>query len=1044
MSAVKGIGVIQVNLNNSRMAQQLLLQTMAERGSRIAVLSEYNRPMGDSDHWAESLDKKSAVFAPNSSDAVLTEQGAGVGFAWVWLGEVLLYSCYCTPNCSIQEYDQFLGGLQLSISHQTRAPAHLVVAGDFNSHSPEWGSARLDTRGSLLSDFATSLGLSVCNVGTTPTFSRANATSVIDVTLERFPSRGCHIVTDWSVLVDIYSASDHSYIEYQVSSRSTQASARQNARARAPGWSVKKFNPAAADLFFELSGPSRPPPPDAPAAAHAERLVTLLSATCDASMPPRSAFEAKKAVHWWSDNIAALRRTAIAARRAYQRAGRRSGMGTREAELEAYKKVRTELKTEIRKAQERSWSELCRTIDSDPWGIPYRLVTKRLGRRSPAMDQTLRLSVARGLFPSSPRIDWESIPASGGVTALPVILPVTPPGTPLFTADEVAMVVNKLPLGKAPGPDLIPNEIIKATFKRYPKVFADCYNACLLEGTFPTPWKRAKLVLLHKGKGKPRNAPTSYRPISLLDGSGKVLERLLLERLTRHIESVGALSDLQFGFRRSRSTVDAIQQVMNVAQAAGTGAVQNRDLCVLVTIDVKNAFNTAPWRLIDAALRRCLTPEYLINILRSFMENRALVIDDSDCLPVTCGVPQGSVLGPTLWNLFYDGVLRLPVPNGIKLVAFADDVAVVAVAHNAELVEQLVNPVLKVICEWMTGNGLRLAPEKSECVVLTKKHNFRDPVLLIDSCQVAVKRAVRYLGVQLDTRLSFGEHVEAVSTSARRAASALGRLMPNVGGPAQCKRSLLMSVVHSRLLYGAAVWADEVQHAAKFRNLMLQSQRCAALRVARCYRTVSDMAALVLARMPPVTLQAVARKRATALRQEGAVLTTQQKEESIIGQWQAMWDTSTKAAWTKALIPDLRRWWSQGPREVSYHMAQALTGHGCFQSYLWRRQRAANPGCVHCPAVFDDAEHTLFVCPFWNAARADIEVALRKPVGPEDVPYLLCGPQELPEEPSMRRSAVAASKRHKELFLQMVEAILSEKEEMERQRQRQRQLNASN
>ncbi|XP_060874393.1 uncharacterized protein LOC132948097 [Metopolophium dirhodum] len=124
------------------------------------------------------------------------------------------------------------------------------------------------------------------------------------------------------------------------------------------------------------------------------------------------------------------------------------------------------------------------------------------------------------------------------------------------------------------------------------------------------------------------------------------------------------------------------------------------------------------------------------------------------------------------------------------------------------------------------------------------------------------------------------------------------------------------------------------------------------------------MAALVLARMPPVTLQAVGRKRANALRREGAVLTNQQKEDAMIGQWQEMWDVSTKAAWTKELIPDLRRWWSQGPREVSYHMAQALTGHGCFQSYLWRKGKAENPGCVHCPAVFDDAEHTLFACPF--------------------------------------------------------------------------------
>jgi len=217
----------------------------------------------------------------------------------VWLDDVLMYSCYCTPNSSIQEYDLSLSGLEHSISHQSREPANLVVARDFNAHSPEWGSVRLDSRGSMLSDLATMLGLTVCNVGTRPTFSRANAASIIDVTLTRSLSRGRQLITDWSVLEDVFSTSDHSYIEYRVSSRSVQNTTRQSLRSRAPGWLVKKLNLAAADLFFELTGPPNPLSTDAPASEHAERLESLLTATCEASMPPRSAsFEAKKAVHW--------------------------------------------------------------------------------------------------------------------------------------------------------------------------------------------------------------------------------------------------------------------------------------------------------------------------------------------------------------------------------------------------------------------------------------------------------------------------------------------------------------------------------------------------------------------------------------------------------------------------------------------------------------------------------------------------------------------------------------------------------------------------
>ncbi|KAF0736587.1 Uncharacterized protein FWK35_00023750 [Aphis craccivora] len=303
---------------------------MAKSRSRIAVLSEYNRPMGDSDHRVGSLDRKCAVFAPNSSDVTFEDQGAGVGFAWMRLGDVLLYSCYCTPNCSIREYDLFLCGLEMSIAQQPGSTANLIIAGDFNSHSPEWGSTRLDPKGAMLSDFATSLGLTVCNVGSRATFRRANIASIIDVTLERFPSRGRQLVTDWSVLEDTYSASDHLYIEYQVSPRAVPDTTRQTTIVRAPGWAIRKFNPAAAEFFLELSGPPRLPSPEALASEHAECLGAMLSATCDASMPPRSAHEARRAVHWWSDDIAALRKTAISTRRAYQRAGRRSGRGTRE------------------------------------------------------------------------------------------------------------------------------------------------------------------------------------------------------------------------------------------------------------------------------------------------------------------------------------------------------------------------------------------------------------------------------------------------------------------------------------------------------------------------------------------------------------------------------------------------------------------------------------------------------------------------------------------------------------------------------------------
>jgi len=421
------------------------------------------------------------------------------------------------------------------------------------------------------------------------------------------------------------------------------------------------------------------------------------------------------------------------------------------------------------------------------------------------------------------------------------------------------------------------------------------------------------------------------------------------------------------------------------------------------------------------------------------MADRKLLLGGNESsLPVTCGVPQGSVLGPTLWNIFYDGILRLPVSKDVKLIAFADDVAIVATAKNAELLEQIVNPVLSDVADWMLGNGLALAPEKSECVMLTRKNSYRTPDFHLQGVPVPVKRDVRYLGVRLDTRLSFVQHAISVAAGAKAAATAIGRLMPNLGGPSQSKRSLLMSVVQSRLLYGASVWADSVRGVRKPEEALLQAQRTAALRVARCYRTVSDMAALVLAKMPPAPLLAVSKKFMAKAKKSGNAISKAEADREVVRQWQALWDTTKKAAWTRRLIPDVRRWWHDGPRTVSFHMAQVLTGHGCFQRYLFSRARAHSPACVHCQAPEDDAEHTVFVCPFWDINRQQLSTRLGRPPCPEDVADLLCPPPPdvLPPDRQQRGRILAAAHANSNLFLTMVEEILSRKEELERIRQR--------
>lgn len=115
-----------------------------------------------------------------------------------------------------------------------------------------------------------------------------------------------------------------------------------------------------------------------------------------------------------------------------------------------------------------------------------------------------------------------------------------------------------------------------------------------------------------------------------------------------------------------------------------------------------------------------MSPQYIVEIIKSYLQD-TLIMFGAVRKDITCGVPQDSVIGPTLWNVMYDGLLELPVLREVELVSFADDIAIVAMAHNKELVKSLVDPVLSSINVWMTADGLQVAPHKSEAVLLIKK-----------------------------------------------------------------------------------------------------------------------------------------------------------------------------------------------------------------------------------------------------------------------------------------------------------------------------------
>lgn len=189
---------------------------------------------------------------------------------------------------------------------------------------------------------------------------------------------------------------------------------------------------------------------------------------------------------------------------------------------------------------------------------------------------------------------------------------------------------------------------------------------------FPDIWKKTRLVLREKSK-KTVKERTKYRPICLVSSLGKVYENLIKKRVNDEIDERGGLHEMQYEFRSGRSTVNAIEKVIKTAK--GNDETRTSEWCALILIDVKNAFNTADWKFIIDKLQKREIFEYLVSIIKNHLNKREVQINRNILLKIGGGVPQGSVLVPTLWNVLYDDIMRIDVPDGTTLICYADDLA---------------------------------------------------------------------------------------------------------------------------------------------------------------------------------------------------------------------------------------------------------------------------------------------------------------------------------------------------------------------------------
>lgn len=417
-----------------------------------------------------------------------------------------------------------------------------------------------------------------------------------------------------------------------------------------------------------------------------------------------------------------------------------------------------------------------------------------------------------------------------------------------FTHSELDKIMRKMKTGKAPGIDELTIEIVREIYYADKDWFLGIFNHCLKLGIFPKIWKIAKVVLIPKDVDN-LSDPSKFRPICLLPVWGKILDALLAERLTFELEKW--LSSYQFGFRKGKSTVDALRTIIDKLVKNGNEGYYT----CLITLDFKNAFNNASWEIIGKHIDKLNIKNYFKNILNDFISDRKVRGSNED-KTYGIGIPQGSCMGPKLWLLLIDEILGLDFLNeNIYLQAFADDIIILIRSKVSYRFEKVGKNVLDELFRWITDNELELNINKCEYLIV--KFNMmkvtRIPPIKINGSRLKYSNKLKYLGIVIDERLNWLSHIRKVRDKANLITNKVNRLARPTWGIKPIIVKMVYKLVTEKILkYAGNAWYRE---SVKINRLLIQAQRSSLLGIVKAYRTVASDTLAVLAGVIPLDIQ---------------------------------------------------------------------------------------------------------------------------------------------------------------------------------------------